>query len=675
MSDGQDKEIRQYRDLMAVPDHFESGFGLKTIVGALFLGFLMVPGSIYLSLYIGGAGLSVAARWVTVILFAEVAKRSMSTLRRQEIFVLFYMTGIALGGHLHGGVMTSLLWNQALVQSDTLASFGIEVPPWVAASAESIKAEGRTFLTRQWMVPVFFLAGMFILQRIDAFGLGYALYRLTSHVEKLPFPMAPVGAMGITALVEEKDGSQQWRWRCFSAGGVLGLVFGGLYFALPTISGAYLDTAITIIPVPWLDLTENLSTKDNLPATPLNLVFDLQFLLVGMVLPFWAVVGGFIGLIITLIFNPVLYRMGVLTSWQPGMDLVRTLYSNHVDFYLSFGIGLAAAILVMSLLPIVRSLYRQATARSDEKGRRTIAAALRDLITVNRQRGDLSIFVAIGIYLFSTLVYIGICVLLMPGTPQLNYQDRFPWLYFLAFAFLYTPIMSYVNAKLEGMVGQTIQIPMVREAAFIFSGYKGSEIWFAPIPINDYGSATRQFREMELVGTRVSSLIKTELIVIPVVIVCSLVFSEFIWRVSEIPSEKFPFAQKYWELLILNFGLTATATAEGSSPFMEAIKFDVIGWGLGAGLVAFAVLSFLSLPTFLVYGAVRGLGQTTPGNVLAEMIGALLGRIYLQRRFGHRLYKTYMMVFVAGYGAGVGLVAMLAVALALIAASTGGKGF
>ena len=67
----QDKEIQQYRELMEVPDRFEGGFGFKTVVGALFLGFLMVPGSIYLSLFMG-ATLGPAAQWVTVILFAEV---------------------------------------------------------------------------------------------------------------------------------------------------------------------------------------------------------------------------------------------------------------------------------------------------------------------------------------------------------------------------------------------------------------------------------------------------------------------------------------------------------------------------------------------------------------------------------------------------------------------------
>ena len=92
-------------------------------------------------------------------------------------------------------------------------------------------------------------------------------------------------------------------------------------------------------------------------------------------------------------------------------------------------------------------------------------------------------------------------------------------------------------------------------------------------------------------------------------------------------------------------------------------------------IIGFLVLGFLNLPTFLIFGVVRGLGQTTPGNVVPEMIGALIGRLYLQRKFGHRRYKQYVMVLFAGYGAGVGLIGMASVALALIAASTTSVGF
>ena len=220
MPPAQDREIQQYRDLMQVPDRFTDGFGIKALFGALFLGFAMIPGSIYLALMIG-AGLGPAAKWVTVILFAEVARRSMKSLRQQEIFVIFYMTGIALGGQLHGGAMTQLLWNLYLSVSEELAGMGIEVPSFVAPAADIVKQQ--SFLLPEWRVPIFFLLGMLLIQRIDAFGLGYVLYRWTSRVERLPFPMAPAEGLGITALVDSTDPTEQWKKRCFAIGAMLGL--------------------------------------------------------------------------------------------------------------------------------------------------------------------------------------------------------------------------------------------------------------------------------------------------------------------------------------------------------------------------------------------------------------------------------------------------------------------
>jgi hypothetical protein len=589
----------------------------------------------------------------------------MKNLKKQEIFVLFYMTGIALGGQLHGGLMTQLIWNQYLAQTPALSGLGIEVPWWVAPPREAIEAGGRTFFTADWAVPIAFILGMLVVQRIDHFGLGYALYRITAHVEKLPFPMAPPAALGITALADVHDKDERWRWRWFSMGGAIGLGFGLIYIGVPTITGALFSQPIKIIPVPWIDLTPQLSTRTFMPATPINLIFDIGPLILGMILPFWAVVGGFIGFVLTFIANPILYHNGLLTSWRPGMGLVDTIYYNSVDFYLSLGIGLSLAIFIITIGTIVKQFLKARRQGREQEGRRMWAGIKEDLKR-HKERGDISVWLALGIYVFSTCTYITVCKFLMPN---------FPVLFFLIFGFIYTPIISYVTAKLEGLIGQTVTIPHVREAAYILSGYRGSDIWFAPIPMSDYGRATQEFRVLELTGTRLTSIIKTELVVVPVVIVTSLLFSSLIWRMAPIPSAVFPYAQEYWELLARNFALTATATKDGSSEFIEAIKFDIIGWGMGIGVGAYVILSLLNLPTFLVFGLVRGLGQVTPGLVVPEMIGALVGRFLIEKKIGHQRYKQYVSVLFAGFGAGMGLIGMAAIALALIVRSTTTLGY
>ena len=303
----EDKELKEYRDLLATPDHFEEGFDWKAVVGAIFIGFLMMPGSMYLQLVIG-TGIGPAARWVTIILFAEIARRSYTDLKQQEIFILYYMAGAALASPFQG-----LLWSQYLVQSDAAKMLGLTeyIPLWVEPASDSTSLVERTFFHRDWMIPILLLVGSQIIQRIDHFGLGYALYRITSDVEKLPFPMAPVGALGTMALAESTEDRQKgWKWRVFSIGGVIGLLFGGVYVLLPTVSGLIFTEPIQLIPIPWIELTRR--TEEILPAVATGIQLDLGLLFVGMVLPFWAVIGGLIGLIITFIANPILYHHGIL---------------------------------------------------------------------------------------------------------------------------------------------------------------------------------------------------------------------------------------------------------------------------------------------------------------------------------------------------------------------------
>ena len=275
-----DKELKEYRDLLKTPEHFEEGFDWKTIIGAVFIGFLMMPGSMYLQLVIG-SGIGPAARWVTIILFAEIAKRAHTNLKQQEIFILYYMAGAALASPFQG-----LLWNQYLVQSDAAKMLGVAefIPSWVAPGADSSSMIERSFLHRDWLIPILLLVGSQIIQRIDRFGLGYALYRITSDVERLPFPMAPVGALGTMALAESADEKEKgWKWRVFSIGGVIGLAFGAIYVLLPVISGLIFTEPIRLIPIPWIELTRH--TEEALPAVATGLQLDLGLVFIGMVLP------------------------------------------------------------------------------------------------------------------------------------------------------------------------------------------------------------------------------------------------------------------------------------------------------------------------------------------------------------------------------------------------------
>src|SRR5438105_2412977 len=75
---------------------YEEGWTSRTFVGLLFVAFVMLPGALYLGLVSGGE-LQGASEWVTIVLFAEVARRSFMPLKRQEIYVLFYVASALTG--------------------------------------------------------------------------------------------------------------------------------------------------------------------------------------------------------------------------------------------------------------------------------------------------------------------------------------------------------------------------------------------------------------------------------------------------------------------------------------------------------------------------------------------------------------------------------------------------
>jgi hypothetical protein len=647
----EDKELQEYRDLLEAPQHFEEGFDWKTVVGAIFIGFLMMPGSMYLQLVIG-TGIGPAARWVTIILFAELAKRSYSELKQQEIFLLYYMAGAALSTPFQG-----LLWNQYLVQSDAARMLGITefIPSWVAPAPESASLVERTFFHRDWLIPILLLIGTQIIQRIDQFGLGYALFRITSDVEKLPFPMAPVAALGTMALAESTEDKQKsWKWRVFSIGGVIGLAFGAIYVLLPTVSGLILMEPIRLIPIPWVELTGH--TEDVLPAVATGIQLDLGLVFIGMVLPFWAVIGGLVGIVITIVANPILYKNGILTRWHPGMETVDTIFANNFDFYMSFSIGLGLAIAVIGVWHVARSFKKKETS---SRGR------LRDLFRPPPGRGDFNFWISIGIYVFSTISYVLLCRWLVPN---------FPWIFFIGYGFLYTPLVSYITARMEGIAGQFVSLPLVREISFIagakYFGYQGIEIWYAPIPIHNYGEATVNFRQIELTGTSIRGIIKSEIVVFPIVMIASLLFSQFIWRLAPIPSSAYPFAQKVWHLQALNTLLMQSSTLEGNAAFYQALNFVYVLAGVGLGVVVYGILTFFGLPIMLVYGMVRGLGQTMPHTHLLEVAGALLGRFFFLKRYG-AMWRQYAPVLLAGFSCGMGLTGMFAMGVTLILKSLG----
>jgi len=656
-----EREMEQYRDVMEVPSTFEDGFTWTSLIGVLFVALLMVPGGIYMQL-LAGTGLSAAAQWTTIILFIEVARRAQKHLGKAEVFVLFYMAGAIMAQPFQG-----LLYNQFFAQSRAATGMGIveHLPFWYAPTDMDVLTQ-RSFFNPAWYPAVGLVFFQTLMGRLNTTILSYGLFRLASDVEKMPFPMAPVGAQGITALVEQQseekvstlEGGQResnWRWRVFSIGGILGLSFGALYTGLPIISGAVLEQPIIILPIPFVDWTPK--TSGFLPAVATGISLNLGHLVVGMVLPFFAMLGGFLAYVFMIIVNPIMYNLGMLPSWQVADDTILTYFHNYLDFYFSFGLGVSIAIAAVGIGKTVGSIR----ARSAEIKRQREMREEQESRGPASERGDINTGWVLATYVFTSMSYLLLSGYLIDWHPTVM-------IVLFILAFLYIPLISYVTARLEGMAGQTVTIPFIKETAFILSGYRGGvKIWFLPTPLANYGRRTVFYRQAELTGTKFWSVWKAELVLVPVVLISAMLFSNFIWSLAPIPGPQYPYAQTMWELNAATRSIIYTSTLGRHSPFNYAFdwKYLLAGGVFGTGM--FLVLGLFSLPIMIAYGLVRGLNfWMMPHVVPLQFLGACIGRFYFERKMG-LTWRKYIPVIGAGFTCGMGLITVLSVGIKFLA--------
>jgi len=189
------------------------------------------------------------------------------------------------------------------------------------------------------------------------------------------------------------------------------------------------------------------------------------------------------------------------------MTLIPAMVTTDLDVWLSVTIGFG---IMVGLIGIVTVLYtiRKKGRGSEEGG------------VLPKGRGDYPIWIAFIIWGISTVIYVWLVNYLVPDFPV--------WI-IVVFGFIVTPFLSYISARMFGITGSLtgIQFPMLREGSFILSGYRGADIWFAPIPFQNHGMIAQQFKQAELTRTTFTSWYKAAGITFVVMAVCSFFFWEY----------------------------------------------------------------------------------------------------------------------------------------------------
>lgn len=636
---------------------FEEGFTLRTLLGALFVAFIMLPGGLFLGL-VAGQGIGEAAEWVTIVLFAEVARRSFQPLRKQEIYVLFYIaaaltSALAIERGLSGGPFGELIWRSYTAQSPPFGPFAEQIPAWAVPDPSSTVLADRSFFHIEWALPIVLLVLVEMCVRASWMGMGYALFRVTSDVERLPFPMAPVAASGATALAEAGRRDESWRWNVFSTGAVAGLIFGFVYLAVPIITGTAFGESVEIFPIPFSDYSE--SVKNVLPAALVGISFNLANVLTGFVLPWHIVLGAAIGSVLCQVFlNPVLYHAGLLPNYGGG-NAFATKLAVDTDFWLSVGIGVNVSIAILGA-----ALLFKAFSEAKQKQREA-----KYTLAPPPGRGDFPIWRAIVAWAIATLTLMALCRWLMPTFPV--------WILVL-FGLVWSPINSYISARMIGLTGRGVSFPHIKEGMIVSSGYQRVDAWYAPIPLHDHGWAAQRFREVELTGTRLTSIIKAEVVMLPIVLIASFVFWSFFWKGPAFDGGTYPYAQKFWPFHAQTEAVWKQINLPGTGEAFQALKPGLIVGGTAAGLGIYAIFAALKLPVLTFYGFAGGIGLW-PANTVPQLFGAWIGKKYFAKKYGAETWTAYAPVLLAGFSCGTGLMAMVSIALALIARSVGSLPF
>ena len=627
---------------------FESGLTVKVFLGALFVGLLMMPGSIYLT-YVSGESGAGAAPWVAVILFTELARRSFTTARRQELYMLLGLTGSAVGSGLQ---YRGFIWNAYFIKTPQAESYEIadKIPFWIAPSADSVAIAERSLLHMDWFWPIAIFLIMKLLGTVRGISAGYILFRLTADLERLPYPLAPITAQGATALAETTGKSETWRWRVFSIGSMAGLIWGFIYIGVPSLTGVMMSEPIQILKIPFIDFTQ--SIEGFAPTGVFALSTDFGKMVIGFVMPFPVIMADFVTRLFSqFVLNPhVLYRSEILHQWRPGLEVRGVGLFNQLDFWQSYSMGKAFSLALVGLAASVPMLVKKRQAKDQ-------AVGVRGSLSTPPGRGDFPIWLMGLLWVIGMSAFVWLVHWMVPN---------FPMSFLLGFAFLYTPLNSYITARTFGILGKDLfEIPYLHETVFILSRYEEIDIWFVPLPDEDYGRGTQGWRVLELTGTTFTSNVAAHLLIMPILLVSGIVVYHFIWQIAPIPSAQYPHAQIMWPIQATYECLWKTSLRDGNSQMLQAIRGDYVMTGFTSALAIYGLLWVARMPSMWFYGIIGGIGND-PGMMMPTLLGAVIGRFYMIKRFGLKRWFMFNPVLAAGFTCGVGLIGMGTVAIALV---------
>lgn len=614
----------------------KSGFTWRSYLAVLYAIFIFSPAVIWLSLATVGGGLGAAIRFTTLILVVELARFSGSRLTKQEAIIIFLLTGIAAEVPLFLDLIYSLYY----VHSPIAQQFNIvkSIPLWYAPPASSPVWELRTFLHKDWAIPILVRIISSGLGVLGGLALGLLAREMFIETWSLPFPIQRISVTAVETLTKARGKKAD----IFVVSSIIGFIYGIFLYAIPFASNA-IGYPLSFIPIPWIDFWYYI--QDLFPGASMGIATDIMPFVSGFVVPSNIIIGMFLGsFFIFFLANWILVYLG-LTSWAefytPGMDIATIWRESVLRLWASplIGVGIAAGLVPVFLrLKMFSKIMKRLIHFGSEDFKREI------------RRESFSGGILFLMFIASAAGGVLLVKVLVPDAPIGI---------LLCLFFLWSLVTTMVSTIMVGMTGTGFGAPYIKEMFIYSSGYRSYDIWFAPFPIADGTGWVTSFKQLQLTGTSIGSYIKTWILTWPIALFLSFIFVSAFWKVAPIPSGTYPGAAATWPVRAAYQTLWVTRASGYFRPL----------WILYSSVVAalFSIIfHIIHMPISMISIAA---GMSTPiPVVITSLIGLITGE-FMAKTLSRIWWNDNKVTIAAGLVTGEGIAVALGSAVVMVVKS------
>lgn len=617
---------------------------------------VITPINIFTSYSIGN---TLSGSLLTLLLLYEIGRLTGKPISKSEAFLVYFLVAY-LTSSLTPGLL--LFWNWPIQ-----TSFNVNFPLWKSLGISS-------YASRFWWYapPIAYdpnaprIIGLEWLPNIMLQLFNYALTLMiwisTSFIiaalyarkeERMPFPVARVQIETIIGLAEPEP----LRKRILSIFTVAGLLWGLIIYGFPIISYAFLGISIEPGAMLFRDLTK--VVQQRLPGAAFAIAIDLSTIMAGWVMPSKVVISAFASSFLFFVLgNTLALRLpwDYFKLWQNdyhyGLDILKTYQYSYADVWFSPFIGITIAAGTIPFALYAKKYYR---------GLKSLVKSASEA----RAAGEIPLSWILLMYVSATALSILVNkLLILPNFPL------WPYLAYAAFGFLMAMLFGWGVAE-TGFGGPGITD--VDKVLIWVSGYKDLDVFLGGFPPLTPGGApsvlVNNWIVGEACGVKPITYIKWILLLTPIGLLMTYVYTNTIWSIAPIPSNLFYSPSISWPVDALKWTFWPSLIT-GKLPYSGTINLD-----LNVVLVSFivsgafyVVAEFFKLP-FSFIGFVIGASPTFYiSSSFSWLLGMLIGKI-AERRLGKEFWERYKVTMAAGFGIGTGLMAGFSIALLMIKTS------